>query len=195
MDRLSPTWHNVLVCQKTTRSLTEESVWGHRPFHVSCGRVIGEMGRRFLIVDDDRAGCEALADALRTRLAGVLVDTCESAQAAEILLESTHYDLVVCDVLMPGTDGLTVLRESRRLRPNMPIILITAGGVDREEAALYAGAYAFVEKPIDLDRFISIVNAALEFREMDHRLQERNFRSLLNLRMKAGAPDRYPSRS
>jgi DNA-binding NtrC family response regulator len=153
------------------------------------------MGRRFLIVDDDQPGREALAEATRSRLVDCVVDTAESAETAAELLKGTPYDLLVCDVLMPGADGLMVLRESRRLYPNIPIILITAGGVDREEAALYAGAYAFIEKPINLDRFLSVVTAALEFREMDYRVQERNFRSLVNFRMKTGAPDPYPSRT
>jgi DNA-binding NtrC family response regulator len=153
------------------------------------------MARRFLIVDDDEPGREALAAAVRDQLPETAVDTAESAESAGRLLESNSYDLLVCDVLMPEADGLTVLRESRRRYPNMPIILITAGGVDREEAALYAGAYAFIEKPIDLQRFIGAVNAALEFREMDHRVQEQNFRSLVNFRMKTGIQEPYQSRS
>jgi DNA-binding NtrC family response regulator len=77
-------------------------------------------------------------------------------------------------------DGLAVLQAARWLQPEVPVILVTGCAEDRKEAALYGGAYAFFQKPVDVDRFLSTIQAALRT-DLEHRFYERNQASFLNL--------------
>ena len=140
---------------------------------------------RILLVDDDAATVLAVSEALRDRLRDeIVVLTATSAETA-IPLISASCDIVISDILMPGLSGLAVLKEVRRVTPSTPVILMTAGAFDKEEAALYGGAYAFIEKPVGVDHLVSVIKAALERRALDHEVTESNRRSILNLQMKS----------
>lgn len=114
---------------------------------------------QILLVDDDPMTLLALSETLRLRLGNVVIHAATSADSAIKLLSSTTYNVIVSDVLMPGADGLSVLKEAQRLHPQVPVIVVTGLDVEREEAALYGGAYAFLEKPLTVDRFSSVVCA------------------------------------
>jgi DNA-binding NtrC family response regulator len=111
----------------------------------------------------------------------VVIETATCTDTAVKLLSSTTYNVIVSDVRMPGADGLAMLKAAQRLQPEVPVILVTGVDVEREEAALYGGAYAFLEKPLDVDRFISVVRAALCRTDLDRRVRQRNQASFLNL--------------
>ena len=74
-------------------------------------------GGHILIVDDDRALLEALPRALKLRLDGIQIETCDNAADALERIRVIDYDAVVTDIKMPGLDGLEVLREIKNLRP------------------------------------------------------------------------------
>jgi two-component system, NtrC family, C4-dicarboxylate transport response regulator DctD len=161
----------------------------------SCDHNIAVERRRtpqILLVDDDPATLLALPETLRLRLGSVVTDTANSADSAVKLLSSTSYDVIVSDIVMPGADGMTVLKEARRLHPDVRVILMTGQGSAQEEAALYGGAYAFLEKPLDVDRFISVVRAALCRTELERRVRERNQASFLNLMASLEDPSQQP---
>src|SRR5438132_837613 len=109
---------------------------------------------RVLLVDDDRALLQALPEALRLRMSGVVVDTADSAAAALDRIAARDYDAIVTDIKMPGMDGLALLAEIRERRPDTPVLIIT-GHNDPALAiqALRNGAYDFIAKPIDRDSF------------------------------------------
>jgi two-component system C4-dicarboxylate transport response regulator DctD len=136
---------------------------------------------QILLVDDDPMTLLALSETLRLRLGNVVIHAATSADSAIKLLSSTTYNVIVSDVLMPGADGLSVLKEAQRLHPQVPVIVVTGLDVEREEAALYGGAYAFLEKPLTVDRFSSVVCAALGRTELERRVRQRNQASFLNL--------------
>jgi DNA-binding NtrC family response regulator len=142
-------------------------------------------GPQILLIDDDTATVMALSEALRDRFRDLVLSTASSAEMAMPLLSSESWDVIICDVLMPGLSGLAVLREAGRVASSTPVILVTAGAFDKEEAALYGGAYAFIEKPVDVDHLISVIKAAFERKRLDREVSERNRRSMLNLRMKS----------
>ena len=120
-----------------------------------------------LIVDDDPALLEALPDALRLRVEGVEVDTCESASAALERIETTDYDVIVTDIKMPGMDGLALLSTIKANRPAIPTLLITGHGErDLAVRALRGGAYDYITKPIDRDDFILSLEQAIETRRL-----------------------------
>jgi len=128
---------------------------------------------RILIVDDDPALLQALPEALRLRLVDMAVDTCDSAADALRRIAATDYDAVVSDIKMPGMDGLALLAEIRRLRPDTPTLLITGHGQhDLVVQALRGGAYDFIPKPIDRDYFVASLKRAIETRHLRRQLDE-----------------------
>src|SRR6267142_4064165 len=115
-----------------------------------------------LIVDDDLALLQALPDALRLRMAGLTVDTASSGAAALDRIAARDYDAIVTDIKMPGMDGLELLAEIRGRRPDTPILIITGHGeYDLSVRALRGGAYDFIQKPIDRDRFVASLYRAI----------------------------------
>src|SRR5512134_674746 len=78
---------------------------------------------RILVADDEASIRELLSKTLA--LADYDVDVAQDGRAAIDRLRSTHYDLLITDLKMPGMDGLTVIREARRYRADLPIIIIT----------------------------------------------------------------------
>ncbi|TMB53035.1 MAG: response regulator, partial [Deltaproteobacteria bacterium] len=128
---------------------------------------------RILIVDDDTSLLKALPEAVRLRLKGVQVDTCDSAPQALDRLRVTDYDAIVADIKMPGMDGLALLAEIRTLRPDTPTVLITGHGHDDLAVlALRGGAYDFVQKPIDREYIVASLTRAIEERERRRRVEE-----------------------
>lgn len=129
-----------------------------------------------LIVDDDPALLDALSEALRLRMDGLQIDTCDSGLAALERIAATDYDALVVDIKMPGMDGLELLAEIKKLRPETPTLLITGHG-DHELAvqALRGGAYDYVTKPIDRDYFVSSLTHAIECRRLSADVAQKRF--------------------
>jgi DNA-binding NtrC family response regulator len=128
---------------------------------------------RVLIVDDDPALLQALPEALRLRMNGVLVDTAESAAAALERIADRDYDAIVTDIKMPGMDGFALLDEIRARRPDTPTLMITGHGEHAlAVGALRGGAYDFIQKPIDREYFVSSLRRAIETAEMSRRIKE-----------------------
>jgi two-component system, OmpR family, phosphate regulon sensor histidine kinase PhoR len=127
---------------------------------------------RILIVDDDPALLEALPEALRLRLKELEIETCASAHAALGLIVDTDYDAIVTDIKMPGMDGLGLLDEIQKVRPETPTLLITGHGEhDLAIQALRRGAYDYVQKPIDRDYFTASLERAIERRNLARRIE------------------------
>src|SRR6266571_2280422 len=126
-----------------------------------------------LIVDDDTALLEALPQALYLRLAGVKVDTCDSAQAAIEQIGEYEYAAIVSDIKMPGMDGLALLAKIQELRPDTPTLLITGHGEhDLAVQALRGGAYDFIQKPIDREYFVASLSRAVQMRQLTRQVKE-----------------------
>src|SRR6266516_678124 len=116
------------------------------------------MSTRILLVDDDKALLDALPEALQLRMNGIEIDTSETAIEALERIRDTDYDAIVSDIKMPGMDGLALLHEIRELRPTTPTLMITGHGErDLAVQALRGGAYDFVQKPIDRDYFVALL--------------------------------------
>jgi PAS domain S-box-containing protein len=124
-------------------------------------------GPHVLIVDDDVALLQALPETIELRMKGVAVDTADCGQAALKSLGMTDYDAIVCDIKMPGMDGLALLAKVRELRPDTSILLITGHGEhDLAVQALRGGAYDLIQKPIDRDYFVATLSRAIQMRQL-----------------------------
>src|SRR5438876_11024733 len=127
-----------------------------------------------LIVDDDPALLQALPQALRLRMGGVTVETADSAAVALERIAAGDYDAIVTDIKMPGMDGLALLTEIRKHRPDTPTLIITGHGEDELMVrALRGGAYDFIQKPIDRDYFVAALYRAIRAHVLNRRAKER----------------------
>lgn len=116
---------------------------------------------KVLIVDDDRFFLAILGNFVtnRLRMHPLLVQDGASALS---LLEKEAVDLVLLDILMPGMDGLQVLRGIKDRQPSLPVIMVTGSDVlDHAVAALREGADDFIRKPPDIDELELSVTRAL----------------------------------
>jgi DNA-binding NtrC family response regulator len=119
---------------------------------------------KVLLVDDDRLSREAMADWLRSE--GFDVIAVGDGQAA---VQHIHDGIavIVTDLKMPRTDGLELLRRAREQAPHAAVILITAyGTVETAVAALKAGAFDYLTKPVKADDLANKVRQAVAQREM-----------------------------
>ena len=127
-----------------------------------------------LIVDDDPATLLALPDMLATRLRDVSVTTCESAITGLEALRDTHYRVVIADLRMPQMDGLTLLRKVRQVREHTPVVImsgVTEWGLAKR--VLEAGAFAFVQKPIERIHLAQAVRVAIQCSELREQMRVR----------------------
>jgi two-component system nitrogen regulation response regulator GlnG len=112
------------------------------------------------IVDDDRAVRFVLATALRD--AGYAVTEFADAEAAQHALRHAPPDLLICDVRLPGADGLAVLRATKAVHPELPVIVMSAfTDVATTAAAYREGATDYLPKPFDLVQAQAAVQRAL----------------------------------
>jgi PAS domain S-box-containing protein len=126
-----------------------------------------EERARIIIVDDDAALLEALPEALRLRMHNIDADTIDSATAALKLIAENDYDAIVTDIKMPGMDGLVLLEEISKMRPDTPTLLITGHGEhELTVQALRGGAYDFIQKPIERDYFFASLARAIQKRRL-----------------------------
>jgi DNA-binding response OmpR family regulator len=114
--------------------------------------------RRILVIEDDRSIREGLADALAFH--GYAALQAERGDAG--LAKALHggCDLVLLDLVLPGADGLAVLREIRRARPTLPVIILTARGEEADRVrGLREGADDYVVKPFSIRELLARVEA------------------------------------
>ncbi len=104
---------------------------------------------RILMVEDDRELCDATAAQLRRE--GWQIDVCDNGSDGLYCLQEGVYDLVLLDRMMPGMDGLEVLRRARAAGVTVPVLLLTAlGQVGDKVTGFDTGADDYLVKPFDI---------------------------------------------
>jgi len=123
-------------------------------------------GIRILVVDDD----PVQTDGLRMNLAeeGYAVDTASTGSTAIDLFDTGAHHLAICDLHLPDIDGLTLMRHMKDAKPATEVIVITGYdlGVQAAVEAMRAGAFYFVEKPVNFEELLPLIERALERREL-----------------------------
>jgi two-component system response regulator HydG len=128
------------------------------------------MSARILVVDDDLQLCELLAVDLPRH--GIACETARSAPSALERLEHDDFDVVLTDLNMPGFDGVALCARLSLLRPDIPVVVMTAfGSLDSAVAAIRAGAYDFVSKPIETGALALLIERAARHRELERRVR------------------------
>ncbi len=122
-----------------------------------------------LIVDDERAMCELINDALTIRK--YETRWCQSAAEAMDLLGQRDFDVVLTDVKMPGTTGLQLCRQITEIRPDIPVVVMTAfGTMETAVDAMRSGAYDFITKPVELEMLSLTIARAVERRQLGQQI-------------------------
>jgi two-component system response regulator HydG len=132
-----------------------------------------------LVVDDEanaRRGMKALLEQ-----EGFTVSTAADGAEALDLLASGSFDVVVTDLKMPRIDGLELLKRARQTYEDLPVVMVTAhGAVESAIAAMKAGAEDYLEKPVQIDELVVVLERVLrnrkvrdEVRALRGRLEER----------------------
>ena len=126
------------------------------------------MGR-ILIADDHDALRRGLARGLAE--AGHEVEEASNGNAAIERLHDSHFDVVLSDLKMGGSDGMDVLRTTRALHPSTAVILMTAfGTVNTAVEAMKIGAFDYVQKPFEIEEMEVKIEKALELKRLKHEL-------------------------
>src|SRR6202051_3128894 len=130
---------------------------------------MSDVNESVLVVEDDAALREALVDTLRA--AGLSALCAPDAPGALQLLESEEIALVISDVQMPGPSGYQLLASIKALRPELPVVLMTAyGTVAQAVAAMREGATDYIVKPFDAQALIEMARRQLAMRVMPNEL-------------------------
>lgn len=118
-----------------------------------------------LIVDDEPIIRESLGEFLTQE--GFTVTLCASAEEALQLAKQNRFELALCDVQLPGMDGLELLDRLLKISPETFVLLITAyGTVESAVAAFQRGAHDYLMKPILLDEVLAKIRRLLEYRQL-----------------------------
>lgn len=114
---------------------------------------------KIMLVDDEKEFVHTLSERLQTRdlKSSIAYD---GEQALE-MIEAEVPDVMVLDLMMPGIDGIEVLRRIKRDHPDVEVIILTGHGSDREkQIAEDLGAFAYLQKPVDVDLLARVMREA-----------------------------------
>jgi DNA-binding response OmpR family regulator len=113
---------------------------------------------RVLVVEDEKKTAAFIRKALQAE--GFAVDVCLNGNDAFAALQATPFDAVVLDIMLPGRDGLSVLRQLREQKNATPVLLLSArGNVNERVEGLNAGADDYLPKPFELAELVARVRA------------------------------------
>lgn len=117
-----------------------------------------------MIIEDDEAMRSLLEDFFEEE--GFETDSASNGADALRILSKDHLDLIITDIRMPGLTGLDILPRLRRLKPEIPIIVMTAYGSEEVRLeALERGATTYLEKPIHLSQLRTLIHEMVSTKE------------------------------
>lgn len=122
-----------------------------------------KSGSRILIVDDETELCRSLSVLLKRE--GYRTECAHSGRDALSALSRQHFDLIICDLVMPDIGGIRLLT---RLKQEIPVIMITAhASVDTARQAFKLGVHDYITKPVEFDELRVVVKSALDEKDRD----------------------------
>lgn len=116
---------------------------------------------RILVIDDERSIRNTLKDILEYEK--YEVDLAEDGIKALDKIKAGSYDVILCDIKMPGMDGIEVLEKFQELIPDTPVVMISGhGNIDTAVESIKKGAFDYIEKPLDLNRLLITIRNAMD---------------------------------
>jgi DNA-binding NtrC family response regulator len=123
------------------------------------------MNPKVLIVDDEEKVRKYMSRLLRNR--GFEVDAASDGAVALSMIDDQDVDIVLLDILMPGIDGITVLKEIKKTRPAIEVIMLTGNAsVETAIEGMQLGAFDYLLKPVDLDNLYLCLKEAIEQKKL-----------------------------
>jgi DNA-binding response OmpR family regulator len=123
---------------------------------------------RVLVVEDEKKTASFVRKALQAE--GFAVDLVSNGEDALAMIQGGPFDVVVLDIMLPGRDGLSVLRQLRQRQHPVPVLLLSARGhVEERIEGLNAGADDYLPKPFELGELIARVRALIRRTAGDNR--------------------------
>ena len=122
---------------------------------------------KILIIEDEAAIRRVLAKILSEENDSYLVEDAEDGLVGLEKIKNNDYDLVLCDIKMPKMDGVEVLEAVKKMKPEIPMVMISGHG-DMETAiqTMRLGAFDYISKPPDLNRLLNTVRNALDKKQL-----------------------------
>jgi DNA-binding NtrC family response regulator len=122
---------------------------------------------KILIIEDEAAIRRVLGKILSEESDTYEVEEAEDGVSGLEKIKTTDYDLVLCDIKMPKMDGVDVLEAVKKIKPEIPMVMISGHG-DMETAinTMRLGAFDYISKPPDLNRLLNTVRNALDKKQL-----------------------------
>ena len=122
---------------------------------------------RILIIEDEAAIRRVLVKILSEENKGYEVFEAEDGLAGMEIIKKEDFDLVLCDIKMPKMDGVEVLEAVKKIKPEIPMVMISGhGDLDTAVNTMRLGAFDYISKPPDLNRLLNTVRIALDRKEL-----------------------------
>jgi DNA-binding response OmpR family regulator len=120
-----------------------------------------ETPSKVLLVDDEREFVQTLSERLLMRDMGSAV--AYDGESALDLIQEDEPEVMILDLRMPGIDGIEVLRRVKQTNPGIEVIILTGHGSEADrKTCLELGAFAYLQKPVDIDRLSETIRQANE---------------------------------
>jgi DNA-binding NtrC family response regulator len=118
---------------------------------------------RILIIEDEIAIRRVLIKILNDENSNFLISEAQDGLAGINFIKENDFDLILCDIKMPKMDGIEVLEFTKKLKPEIPVIMISGhGDLDSAVETMRNGAFDYISKPPDLNRLLTSVRNALD---------------------------------
>jgi len=122
---------------------------------------------KILIIEDEAAIRRVLVKILSEENDTYQVSEAEDGLIGIDLIKKEDYDLILCDIKMPKMDGVEVLEAVKKIKPEVPIVMISGhGDLDTAVNTMRLGAFDYISKPPDLNRLLNTVRIALDRKEL-----------------------------
>ena len=121
---------------------------------------------KILIVEDEAAIRRVLSKILSEEDKSYEIEEACNGEEAIEKIKKIDFDLILCDIKMPKKDGLEVLLETKELKPETRVVMISGhGDLDTAVQAMKLGAFDYISKPPDLNRLLNTVRNSLETKD------------------------------
>ena len=128
---------------------------------------------KLMIIEDDPDGLASVIDV--AEMAGFEVCSASNGVSGVELFRSEKPDVVLSDLVLPDIDGIEVMRRCHLIESTLPFIVMTAyGTVDSSVRALHAGAYDYIQKPLNLDDLEATLRRAAETSRLRRKVDDLN---------------------
>jgi len=122
---------------------------------------------KILVIEDESAIRRVLIKILSEENDAYVLEEAEDGSKGLDLIKRNDYDLALCDIKMPKMDGVEVLQAARKIKPEIPFIMISGhGDLDTAVNTMRLGAFDYISKPPDLNRLLTTVRNALDRKEL-----------------------------